>query len=193
MRKHCKHCQYPLSTCICSYICPVELDFEIKIVQHPKEATHAKNTARLAALSIPTARIINSADGAAMDTLANSCDHRSTLLVYPSEYSTPIETLADTTKQAVTTLVLIDGSWKQAFGIVKQHPWLQSLTSVHFTQAPHSNYLIRHTSLPHALSTLEATAYSASCISKLDISSLYRLQRAMQDNWQGPLTHRRKV
>ena len=193
MRKYCNHCQYPVSTCICKEIRPTVLDIEVTIIQHPKEATHAKNTARLAVLSIPSARIVSANDHLAMEALHHCCDQRSTLLVYPGDSSIPIEGLEDTAKKAVTTLILIDGSWKQASGIVKQHAWLQSLTSVHFSQAPPSNYLIRHTSLSYALSTLEAVAYSASCISKRDLANLYRLQDAMQCHWQGPLEHRRKV
>jgi DTW domain-containing protein YfiP len=90
-------------------------------------------------------------------------------------------------------VILIDGSWKQAFGIVKQHPWLQTLTSVHFATAPSSTYAIRHTSLSHALSTLEATAYSLATLDNADVSALYKLQGAMQAQWQGPKGHLRSI
>ena len=89
--------------------------------------------------------------------------------------------------------MLIDGSWKQAFGIVKKNPWLEKLPAFHFSDAPLSNYLIRHTSVDNALSTLEATAYAISYLEKTDMSALYNAQSALQRNWQGPLAHRRKL
>jgi DTW domain-containing protein YfiP len=115
------------------------------------------------------------------------------VLVYPSECSTPIENVDAVARSEITTLILIDGSWKQAFGLVKQNPWLTKLPAFHFISAPTSNYAIRHTTLSNALSTLEATAYALQCLDQIDVSGLYRAQRALQDKWQGPMSHRRHL
>lgn len=193
MRDYCKHCQYPVKTCICSSIVRYSIGINIVIVQHPKESSHAKNTAKLVTLCLSSAIIVNAHDADAMEALRKSSDLSTTVLVYPSENSNPIESLCNETTRDITTLILIDGSWKQAFGIIKQNVWLQTLQSVHFTQSPRSDYVIRHTSLAHALSTLEATAYSISCLTNIDTSGIYELQRAMQHHWQGPITHRRQI
>lgn len=193
MRPYCPRCHYPKKTCICEHIRTTKTTLDVVIIQHPKEALHAKNTAKLVALSIPSATIINAEDTHAMRALSHQCSTQQTLLVYPSDTSLPIELITEKEKQSLSTIILIDGSWKQAFGIVKQHPWLASLNAVHFTHAPASDYVIRHTSLSHALSTLEAAAYSIATIEDSDVTPLHELQRAMQAHWQGPSSHLRKT
>lgn len=193
MRLYCEHCGYPQKTCICSHINTVDTSLEIVIIQHEKEALHAKNTARLVSLCIPSTRIILANDVVAMQSLSEHCSRRHSVLVYPSECSTPIENVDAVARSEITTLILIDGSWKQAFGLVKQNPWLTKLPAFHFISAPTSNYAIRHTTLSNALSTLEATAYALQCLDQIDVSGLHRAQRALQDKWQGPMLHRRHL
>lgn len=193
MRAYCEQCHYPINTCVCKHIKNISVPLNVIIIQHPKEATHAKNTARLVTMCIPSACVVLSDNADAMHTLAQSSCKQTTALIYPSENSTALEDLPRTQKQHYRTLILIDGSWKQAFGIVKRSPWLQTLPSYHFSNATPSQYAIRHTSLPNALSTLEAAAHSISCICQRDMSALYDLQTAMQEHWQGPISHRRKT
>lgn len=193
MRLYCEHCGYPQKTCICSHINTVNTSLEIVIIQHEKERHHAKNTARLVSLCIPSTRIVPANDVIAMRSLSKHCLPRHSVLVYPSECSTPIENVDAVSRSEIRTLILIDGSWKQAFGLVKQNPWLAKLPAFHFITAPTSNYAIRHTQLSNALSTLEATAYAIQCLDQIDVSELYRAQRALQDKWQGPMSHRRHL
>ncbi|MHC6646926.1 tRNA-uridine aminocarboxypropyltransferase [Alteromonas sp. HB246098] len=193
MRLYCKKCGYPEATCICVHISTVNTSLNIIIIQHEKEAYHAKNTARLISLCIPTSRIVLTNDAQAMGSLPNECSLEHTALMYPSDTSMPIERTAPERLKQLSTLLLIDGSWKQAFGIVKQHPWLATLPTFHFSSAPTSNYAIRHTKLEHALSTLEATAYAISCLEKTDVSALHEAQCALQKHWRGPKSHRRQI
>ena len=193
MRAYCEQCHYPINTCVCEHIKSISIPLNVIIIQHPKEATHAKNTARLVAMSIPSACIVLSNDVDAMHKLAQSSCEQTTALIYPSENSVALEDLSKEKKQQYEKLILIDGSWKQAYGIVKQSLWLQSLPAYHFSNAAPSQYAIRHTSLPHALSTLEAAAHSISCLCEADMSALYTLQTAMQEHWQGPVSHRRNT
>lgn len=193
MRAYCEQCHYPQNTCVCAHIKSISIPLNVIIIQHPKEATHAKNTARLVTMCIPSACIVLSNDDDAMHTLAQYSCKQTTALIYPSESSIALEDLSRTQKQQYKTLILIDGSWKQAFGIVKRSSWLQTLPAYHFSNAAPSQYAIRHTSLPHALSTLEAAAHSISCLCEADMSALYALQTAMQEHWQGPVSHRRNT
>ncbi|WP_394222166.1 tRNA-uridine aminocarboxypropyltransferase [Alteromonas gracilis] len=193
MRRYCEKCRYPQTTCICSHISIINTSLNIIIVQHEKEALHAKNTARLISLCVPHTEIVCANDSVAMQGLLERCSIEHSALIYPSDVSHPIEAIAPTTASTISTIVLIDGSWKQAFGIVKKNPWLEKLRAFHFASAPSSNYFIRHTSLDNALSTLEATAYALHCIDKVDVSALHKAQSALQSVWQGPTSHRRKV
>ena len=193
MRLYCEGCQYPQNTCICDHIDKVKTALDIIIVQHEKEAHHAKNTVRLLSLCIPSTQVVCASDNSAMAALEMQCSHKHSALIYPSETSTPLENASATMSNQISTLILVDGSWKQAFGIVKRNPWLGGLPAFHFTNAPDSNYLIRHTSVASALSTLEATAYAINCIENTNVLALHRAQSALQKMWQGPQSHRRKV
>lgn len=193
MRLYCEYCKYPKKTCICSHINTVNTSLEIVIIQHEKETLHAKNTARLVSLCIPSARIILANDVVAMQSLSEHCLPQHSVLIYPSEHSTPIEDVSADERSKISKLILIDGSWKQAFGLVKQNPWLAKLRAFHFISAPSSNYAIRHTTLSNALSTLEATAYALQRLDQNDVSGLYEAQRALQDKWKGPMSHRRHL
>ena len=193
MRLYCDRCGYPKNTCICDYINEINVSLNITVIQHDKEAQHAKNTVKLLTLCIPDTRIVLANNSYDMTTLSKQCNDKHCALIYPSEASKAIENITDSTANEIKTLILIDGSWKQAFGIIKKNPWLENLPAFHFSDAPVSNYLIRHTSVDNALSTLEATAYAISCLKKTDVSALYKAQTALQQNWRGPLAHRRKL
>ena len=51
-RATCAVCQRPQVTCLCAWVRPVTHATEVLVLQHPLEAHHAKNTARLLHLSL---------------------------------------------------------------------------------------------------------------------------------------------
>ena len=143
-RRYCKECKYPSSVCMCSHITKIHLDCQIYIVQFPKEINHAKNTVRLAKLVCPTINIISSDDKNGIDNLEVNTIRKQTLLIFPNENSEPIESHFETLDKVQDfSFVFLDGTWRQAFRIWKENPFLQSLPSVHFNQAPSSAYQIR--------------------------------------------------
>lgn len=191
LRLYCSSCSYPQVTCVCSEIDIISVPVNVIILQHVKEQRHAKNTARLVALCIPTTNIISTDDDDAVNSLREQCNLTNSAVIYPSDKSTAIESGSETPLDSVNTIIFIDGSWKQAFGMMQKYPWLRALPAFHFSQAPNTNYAIRHTRVDKALSTLEAVAYTLSFAFKTDVTSLHKAQRAMQKHWQGPQSHRR--
>ncbi|MEW9797832.1 tRNA-uridine aminocarboxypropyltransferase [Alteromonas sp. CYL-A6] len=191
MRRYCSHCEYPLSTCVCDAVLPQHSPIDIVVIQHPKEQQHAKNTARLLPLALPQAHLIASDDSETLAEFAGQLTAGNSVLIYPSDDSRPIESVSHETSRQLTHLVLIDGSWRQAYAIFQQHPWLAALPGYHFTTAPSSQYSIRHTARDDSLSTLEAVAYSLEQLFSVDTAPLIQLQNAMIKNWQGPAAHRR--
>jgi len=192
MRPYCDQCQYPEVTCICDDITVSTSPIDIVIIQHRKEHSHAKNTARLVSLVLKNAVIIFTDDEEAMAALAQRSTEGNAALVYPHSNSSPLESASKDEKGRFQALIFIDGSWKQAYGIVKSFPWLEALPMFHFKSAPRSNYRIRHTSVNDALSTLEAVAYSVECLCHIDVSNLYSAQEAMQRHFKSPPQHHRK-
>jgi len=193
MRPYCADCSYPLKTCLCDNIAPIDVPIQVFIVQHAKESDHPKNTARLAALCSPNINIVRTDDSKAMARLSLECSIVSSALLFPSEGSIALEAHQNALSQRLDTLVIIDGSWRQAYAILQKFSWLQSLHAYHFTHSPSTQYRIRHTKFAQGLSTLEATAYAISALYKTDVTPLYAIQKAMQDNWRGPIEHQRNV
>ncbi|WP_269518043.1 tRNA-uridine aminocarboxypropyltransferase [Alteromonas sp. BMJM2] len=192
LRRYCSSCKYPQSTCVCSEIDIISVPVNVIILQHAKEQRHAKNTARLVSLCIPTTNIISTDDDDAVTNLRKHCTEANSAVIYPSDKSTAIESGSGTPLDGVDTVIFIDGSWKQAFGMVQRYPWLNTLPAFHFRHAPNTSYAIRHTRVDKALSTLEAVAYTLSFAFKTDVTSLHKAQRAMQQHWKGPQSHRRR-
>jgi DTW domain-containing protein YfiP len=119
-------------------VVPVAHDIEVLILQHPLEATHAKNTARLLHLSLSHSRILV---GEAFD-------------------ETDLAPVPDATQlkdPAHLRLVVLDGTWRKSRKILHTSPWLQSLPRWSLKDVPPSSYLIRKAHKPGQLSTLEAT------------------------------------
>lgn len=163
----------------------------MSIIQHGKETKHAKNTAKLAKLCASSIEIVRADSTGAMQQLATSCHLNSSAVIYPCSHSLDLETHKEAFAQNINSLIIIDGSWKQAFSIFQQNEWLRALPAFHFEMAPASEYSIRHTRFSKSLSTLEALAYTLSTVYNIEVEPFYRLQRAMQNKWQGPDTHRR--
>lgn len=177
---------------MCDHIQPLSTSVRLIILQHPKETHHAKNTAKLVKLCLSDTFLTNGVDGPSFDEVSHSINPATTALCYPCQQSQPIEQL-NTSTSPIDTVMFIDGSWKQAYGMWQQYPWLQQLQLVHFDQAPVSEYQIRHTALDYSLSTLEAVAYGLHRLTGSDFSALNRLQQRMQSFWQGPAHHRRNT
>ncbi len=189
MRHYCSACRYPLKTCVCSAAETIDSDVQFLIIQHNKEAHHAKNTARLTCLVLPATGVIISAEDVAQQLSAYLKQKRSPAVIYPSENSIALESGAHDGHHDL--YILLDGSWKQAFGLWKSLPQLHSLPQYHFENAPPSEYEIRHTKFDKSLSTLEAVAYTLTTVSDTHAGPLYRLQQKFQSFWQGPQAHRR--
>ncbi|GGW96583.1 hypothetical protein GCM10007391_33380 [Alteromonas halophila] len=160
------------------------------VLQHPKEQKHAKNTARLAQLCSRKVTVINTSDADAMQKLRIHCDATSSALIYPAEYSRPLEDTAFS-EMPVKQWLFLDGSWKQAYAMLHQHPFLQALPAYHFASPPDSAYHIRHTQKINSLSTLEAIAYCMHQVYQDDVSPLYSLQKVFVERWRAPAAHRR--
>lgn len=190
MRCYCHRCGYPAATCVCAAVSEVASPVDLVVLQHPKEASHAKNTVRLAQLALPGLQVISSDDTAALADLQHAYSTRHSGLIYPSAQSAPLES-AVFTQAPPQLLVVLDGSWGQAYRLLQQHPWLSAQPQWHLSQAPASRYAIRHTSKAASLSSLEAIAYTLQAGYGVNSTPLLHLQDAMQAHWQGPAHHRR--
>ena len=145
MRQYCSSCLYPQKTCLCDHIVRIMNPTAIKILQHPKEAKHALNTARIASLCLQNIDIRSSF------LAPQEYDNwlKNTALIFPQTHSKPLP------KDHHGSLSFIDATWPKARGILQYIPILKTLPCYHLTSKT-GEYQIRKAPNKTHLSTIEA-------------------------------------
>lgn len=160
-RPICPRCLRALRACICSIVRSVANDTEVLIVQHPQEAGHIKNSARLLHLCLSQSRLIceEKFDDA---TWAALLAEKQSILLYPTTLTmnAPAFSLDHITDSSKVRLVLIDASWRHSRQFLAQSPQLQALPRLALPDSVIANYQpryqIRRAHQAHQLSSLEA-------------------------------------
>jgi len=162
----------------------------ITIIQDPSETRHAKNTARLLTLAIPSCQIVR-LDGITEWPHNLIKNKQRTVVIYPSDKAQPIETsylasdMSLNEKLAgIEHIILLDGSWRKTRKLWLSYPELHQCPALTFSNAPSTQYAIRKTTQSHSMSTLEACAYTLEQLFDSDTHVLYALLNAMQSHWQ---------
>lgn len=187
-RQICETCGYPQSTCLCAWINPISSPINIIILQHPKEAKHAKNTVKLLALGVKNITVLQGEKPEDWEELAQKITNQpqNYCLFYPHEQSNSVESISSPELKAKyfpvnCNVIFIDASWRKALKIWHLNPWLHSLNSWHFANPPSNQYKIRHTTQEKSLSTLESVAYVLQLTHGVDCTSLHTLFLKMQE------------
>lgn len=149
-RARCERCQRPLSHCLCSLIPSLSSRVQVQILQHPDEARHALNTARLAVLGLETARL---EQGEQFPPLSLATG---TYLLFPGPEARSLTELQADERVAVKQLMVLDGTWRKARKLLYLNPSLQALPQLKLPEGCQSRYRLRKAPMPGALSTLEA-------------------------------------
>ncbi|QGZ31652.1 tRNA-uridine aminocarboxypropyltransferase [Stutzerimonas stutzeri] len=149
-RPQCPRCQRPLSHCLCAAIPSLASDTAVLVLQHPSEAGHALNTARLAALGLVNAQL---RIGEVFEDLPAD-DGLDNYLLFPGEQAVPLVEVAE--RGRPSRLIVPDGTWRKARRLLYLNPRLASLPRVALPEGLVSRYRLRKAPMPGALSTLEA-------------------------------------
>jgi DTW domain-containing protein YfiP len=136
----------------------VETRTRVLILQHPRERDVAIGTARMASLCLPNSELAIGADWSESARLkaALSDPERPAVLLYPGEGA--IDVTANPPAGPVT-LIVVDGTWRQARNLVKHNPAIAALPKYAFTPPAPSNYRIRKEPDEAYVSTIEALFY----------------------------------
>ncbi len=152
-RSRCERCLRPAGHCLCPLIPQLSSRTRVLVLQHPSEANHALNTARLAALGLNNAEL---KVGEVFEDLAQllECPGYQARLLFPADDAQPLQAYAPS--QEPMLLVVPDGTWRKARKLLHLNPLLAALPRVTLEAAPVSRYRLRKAPGPGALSTLEA-------------------------------------
>ena len=155
-RDECGRCGRPRVGCYCSAITPVPTRTRVLILQHPREAEKkAINTARIAALALPSASLHVGIDFESSQALQEALrdGERPPVLLFPGPDA---RDLAHDPPPGPVTLVVIDGTWHQARAMFRKNPVLWQLPRFAFAPRAPSEYRIRREPRPDYVSTIEA-------------------------------------
>jgi DTW domain-containing protein YfiP len=154
-RLHCRRCTRPQGHCLCALIPSLASRSRVLLLQHPSEAGHALNTARLAALGLQNAELlIGERFGDLHERLGDS-RYRACLL-FPGADAEVLG--SDTPRDDPRPLLLAvpDGTWRKARKLLYLNPALAALPRLALPGGARSRYRLRKAPAPGALSTLEA-------------------------------------
>lgn len=151
-RARCSECNRPIKTCLCDEIVQLPCDYQLFILQDPKEAKHALSSAPILAKSIIgtcylIGDVFDPVDLFGLDWKANS------LLVFPHENSLSKQ---QAVQQKFQNLILLDGTWRKVARMIHTNPWLLELACFAIDNTDKSQYLIRKSPRDDGLSTIEA-------------------------------------
>nr|WP_314484403.1 DTW domain-containing protein [uncultured Pseudomonas sp.] len=153
-RPRCERCLRPLDHCLCTLIPAVSSRTRLLLLQHPSEASHALNTARLAALGLVNAQLHV---GEVFEDLAKwlAVPGYRPMVLFPGEGA---QVLGPYTQADDTPLLLIvpDGTWRKARKLLYLNPLLANLPKVTLGAVTPSRYRLRKAPEAGALSTIEA-------------------------------------
>ena len=157
-RAQCARCLRPQAHCLCALIPQLPSRTRVLIVQHPDEAKHALNTARLAALGLCNAELLVAEQLPQLaELLANPAYHA--CLLFPGPDAQPLsaakQPLAGSDGRPLL-LVVPDGTWRKARKLLYLNPLLAGLPRVALPEGLSSRYRLRKAPMAGALSTLEA-------------------------------------
>lgn len=147
-RRVCERCSRPHSHCLCALIPQLHSRIRVLILQHPDEAGHALNTARLAALGLTNAELRIG------EHFADIQADGSTWLLFPGEGALQPAELPATA--GLQRLVVPDGTWRKARKLLHLNPALAALPRLSLGEGQRSRYRLRKAPAAGALSTIEA-------------------------------------
>ena len=151
-RPTCYTCFRPVSHCVCGFVEPFRAHFNTVILQHPNERRKYYSTTKLVSGAIQNSRILRGVefDASALESLLEG---QSTYLLYPRAGAIDA---SEARLDCSCTVVVIDGTWREAAKIIFRNEFLKKLPCLTFKREMQSNYKIRKQPKPGCLSTLES-------------------------------------
>jgi len=132
----------------------VENRVEVLFLQHPNERKMPMNTARLAHLSLSNSRLVHGVSFDEDRTVRDLLPRKERVgILFPSPTAKELRDAPDD----LETLVVIDGTWREAKKMIWLSPILSEFPHYAFVPDKPSNYRIRKEPKESFISTIEAT------------------------------------
>jgi DTW domain-containing protein YfiP len=184
-RIYCKTCHRAEAGCICRFVCPVDNQPLVVLLQHPSEVKQSKGTVALLQLSLKRCVVFIGQDFSQHQGLTQIIDQykNNISLLYPSEQANSLvrEHYQPGPSQD-QCIILLDGTWKKAYRMYMMSKKLHSIRQVSLPDGMIGQYLIRKTKKNNALSTLEASCYALAIIENVPLKYQHLLNKFVAFN-----------
>ncbi|MNK22972.1 DTW domain protein [compost metagenome] len=160
-RTLCTRCLRPQSHCLCARIPSLSCRTRVVVLQHPSEARHALNTARLAVLGLEGARRVVGEYFSESDW---SVPGHAPRLLFPGDGAEVLGPGYGGDLGVPVSLIVPDGTWGHARKLLHINPALAALPRVMLPAGLSTRYRVRHADVPGALSTIEAVTHALNAI-----------------------------
>jgi DTW domain-containing protein len=154
----CVRCRLHQSLCVCALIPRLETRTRLLLIIHRFEDRKPTNTGRLAAECLPNSEVLVRGHRAAPSVPLTFDPATRPLLLFPDPDATPLAALDQSDDARPITLIVPDGTWRQASRVRSRVPGLQALPCVYLPEGAASEYRLRSESHVGGLATLEAIA-----------------------------------
>lgn len=149
-----------LSLCICALIPRLETQTRLVLVIHRCEDRKTTNTGRLATECLVNSEVIVRGHASQPSGPIPVAEGAQALLLFPGDDAVSLADLAPSLVSAgrPVTLIVPDGTWRQASKVRNRVPGLRDLRCVTLPAGAPSVYRLRAEAHDHGLATLEAIA-----------------------------------
>jgi len=144
------------SLCVCALIPRIETRTRLVLIVHRYEDRKPTNTGRLATLSLANSEVVVRGHEAQPSAALPFAPDTQPLLLFPQEDAVPIERFASSPRPV--TLIVPDGTWRQASKVRKRVPGLRDIPCVSLPRGARSTYRLRVDAHEEGLATVEAIA-----------------------------------
>ena len=152
----CRQCRMHDSLCVCALIPRLETRTRLVLVIHRDEERKPTNSGQLAARCLPNSEIYVRGVANQPPPRFTSDPARQPLLLFPSDDAIPIASFARSPRPV--TLIVPDGTWRQAGKVPQRMPGLRDLPRVSLPPGAPTIYRLRAEAPGARLATLEAIA-----------------------------------
>ncbi|MEO5668738.1 MAG: tRNA-uridine aminocarboxypropyltransferase [Bdellovibrionota bacterium] len=159
----CDICRMRQEICICPEIAAFKRRWQprtrVTVLMHHREENLTTNTAHLASLLLPCCEIhLRGEIGKSIDPSLILKSGESPLLLYPSQDAIVLTPELVAALPHPVTLIVPDGSWRQASKVAKREAFLKDVPKVVLSPDAPSRYRLRREPKEEGLGTFEAIA-----------------------------------
>src|SRR3990167_3789587 len=187
-RPKCYKCYRPLTSCMCSYVKPIETQTKFVILMHPKEFKKTKNgTGHLTHLSLVNSELYVDIDFRGHKAINSLIDNNNNLcyVLYPGKNSININTQKIDRSGKQIVIFIIDSTWPCSVKMLRLSRNLQNLPRLSFTHTKISQFQIKEQPKEFCLSTIESTQ---TILELLNDQGLEVLEEGALKNFIDPFT-----